>query len=131
MIYAIQAGDGGAIKFGVAERPENRVRELQTGNPAKLKLLTCAELHSELECFIHYHLREDRLQGEWFRPSVKAWNMVWALERQSIYPEQHEVGNFIADNDDEALLWYRDRLNLWSKATGSREEFLERKRSKS
>lgn len=105
MIYAIQAGESGPIKFGVADNPDGRLANLQTGNPAKLKLLACAEIPSDLEGYIHYHLRGDRLQGEWFRPSVRAWNIVWALERQSIYPDEHEVGNFIAENDDEALLW--------------------------
>ncbi len=110
MIYAIQAGEGGPIKFGVAANPNNRLRELQTGNPHKLKLLTAVELAEDKEELIHYHLRNDRLSGEWFRPSIDTWNIVWALERQGFYPEDHDLANHIAENDKEALRWFRVRL---------------------
>ena len=112
MIYAIQAGDGGPVKFGVAENPAGRLRELQTGNPERLRLLTSAPVAGDKECLIHHHLRDERMAGEWFRPTTKAWNVVWALERQAFYTQDHELANHIYDAEPESMDWFAKRFDL-------------------
>jgi hypothetical protein len=113
MIYAIQAGDGGPIKFGVAKNPHARLRELQTGNPSELKLLVAVDLANESEYLIHDHLKDHRLKGEWFAPSVAVWNVVWALERQTVYLGSHELVDYIYQHDFAAVVRFREaKLNF-------------------
>ena len=103
MIYAIQAGERGPIKFGLTESPDKRLRELQTGNPETLRLLCAAEALDSVERLIHAHLSKDGLAGEWFLPSVSAWNVVWAIERQCAFPGSREIVEFIAACNPGAL----------------------------
>lgn len=75
-IYFIQAGDNGAIKIGYTDNIEKRLRQLQTGNPYKLKLLKIINGTYELEKSIHKMFVNDRLEGEWFRPSRRLLNYI-------------------------------------------------------
>lgn len=81
VIYAIQAGIG-PIKFGRALNPKQRLGELQTGNPEKLKLIGFADVGNDKEGLIHRFLRDERLNGEWFRPSVKTMAVARLIARQ-------------------------------------------------
>ena len=110
LIYAIQSVDGGPIKFGVSGSPEARLAELQTGNPAQLILIAYAAVHAQYEKLIHYHLREERLQGEWFKPTDKALAVVDSLRRQVCHPEEHSVINHIYAADLESIVWFRRQL---------------------
>lgn len=71
-VYFIQAGlHLGPIKIGLARNVSQRIRELQTGNPARLYLLglTYARGYeaSRLERELHRRFAPLRLSGEWFR----------------------------------------------------------------
>jgi len=62
------------IKIGVSKKPEIRIKELQTGNPHKLKiikLVTCLNGDSAyvLESCLHSmsKSRNKKLMGEWFK----------------------------------------------------------------
>jgi hypothetical protein len=66
LVYAIQAGKEGPIKFGVARNPLSRLSTLQTGNHEPLRLVVAVNLKDCRERQIHYWLREERLRGEWF-----------------------------------------------------------------
>lgn len=76
MLYAIQAGEDGPIKFGVAKSPRARLAELQTGNPNRLKLLVAVEMEHRCERLIHSWLRDERLVGEWFRVTAKTLSLL-------------------------------------------------------
>ena len=105
MIYAISAGDNGAIKFGVAGNPSARLSELQTGNPVRLKLIAYANVCHELERLIHYHLRDYRLVGEWFCLVQPVLDMVEAIKAQA-FSDDHEITNHIYYSDISAINWY-------------------------
>lgn len=63
--YFIQSECGGPIKVGFTKgRPQQRLMELQTGSPLKLKLVGWMEGNSERE--VHAQLHWARLHGEWF-----------------------------------------------------------------
>lgn len=79
MIYAIQAGDDGPVKFGRANNPRSRLNELQTGNPQKLRLLVESDIPNEQEKWIHEWLSEYRLVGEWFKPHERVFDFVEVL----------------------------------------------------
>ena len=72
-VYFITAGPRwkSPIKVGWALDPTRRIRELQTGNPRNLKLISSAPGDIGLEQLIHSILREYRLAGEWFRPATE------------------------------------------------------------
>jgi hypothetical protein len=80
MIYAIQCGDDGPVKFGLAKNPASRLAELQTGNPAPLKLLVAVQLRDDCERTIHRWLREERVRGEWFTLGPKTTSVLGDLQ---------------------------------------------------
>jgi hypothetical protein len=67
-VYFIQAMDTGAIKIGFSIDPLRRIKELQTGHPAILKLICCIEGTRADERAFHQRFQKDRYQGEWFHP---------------------------------------------------------------
>jgi hypothetical protein len=73
-VYVIQAGDDGPVKIGVTCNPGRRLAELQTGNHAKLVLVSfylCATwlIARTVEASVHSALAPFRLYGEWFSVS--------------------------------------------------------------
>lgn len=68
MFLYLIADPGGAVKVGIAECAEQRLRDLQTGNPRKLRLIQ-AWAHDDarrIEARVHATLRRFRTYGEWF-----------------------------------------------------------------
>ena len=70
-IYFIFNPDSSAIKIGKAKNVFKRLRDLQTGSPAELKLFKIIDATSkearETEQRFHQKFRHLRLIGEWFR----------------------------------------------------------------
>lgn len=55
------------IKVGFSHNsPDKRLRSIQTGCPYKVEILIVKEGASALEGMLHGHLKEFRVQGEWF-----------------------------------------------------------------
>lgn len=67
-VYAIQAGDGGPVKIGVAADVEKRVRQLQTGQSARLRVLHVWQGDRGMERELHRRLAGHHVGGEWFAP---------------------------------------------------------------
>ena len=74
--YFIQSGDDGPIKIGFTskEDPKERLRDLQTGNPAKLHLI--ATISGDVERELHEQFKHDRISGEWFHASPELVNFI-------------------------------------------------------
>jgi hypothetical protein len=68
-IYFIQWGDGGPIKIGFSDRPDERLAALSTGSPVPLRLLGQMRGNRGLEQALHRKFEEDRVRREWFHPS--------------------------------------------------------------
>lgn len=71
-VYVMQAGLSGPVKIGVAQNPLSRLRRLQTGCFARLRLIALEDLSDkshalELEATLHRRFRPYQLCGEWFR----------------------------------------------------------------
>lgn len=64
LIYAIKCGKW--VKFGKANSVDQRLRDLQIGNPYKLKMLMSADWPDEFEGHIHRFLEAHLHRGEWF-----------------------------------------------------------------
>lgn len=86
-VYIIKCNNGKnyPIKIGVADNPEKRMSELQTGSPYGLTLLSKIEMPSrqaayDLECWLHKRFKSAQMNGEWFRSNdcnLKSALNVW------------------------------------------------------
>lgn len=65
-LYIVQSNVTGMIKIGRSKNPDKRLKQLQTGNPNKLKLIASFKGEGWREKLIHEDLRCFRLKGEWF-----------------------------------------------------------------
>lgn len=65
-LYIIQSDLTGMIKIGRSKDPQKRLKQLQTGNPNKLKLIASFEGEGWKEKILHERLDSFRLEGEWF-----------------------------------------------------------------
>ena len=107
-VYAIRAGTN-AIKFGVSENPEIRLRGLQTGN--YLPLFLMVERHTEgdglfEESCIHAALEDVRLEGEWFEYCEASLEMVGLIRSGDL---QHVAANVICQICEDKR--YHDHLD--------------------
>lgn len=72
VVYFIQMQNSkGPIKIGVAEDARFRLSDLQVGNPHKLRLLGSCPGDRRLEATIHKRLKNWRIRGEWFQPTIE------------------------------------------------------------
>ena len=67
---------GGPIKIGYAKNINERLLQLQTGNPLKLTVVAKIPVDTEkeaqhMENWFHDRFRKKRLRGEWFKGSIK------------------------------------------------------------
>lgn len=65
-LYIIQSDVTGMIKIGRSKNPEKRLKQLQTGNPNRLKLIATFKGEGWKEKLIHEDLKRWRRKGEWF-----------------------------------------------------------------
>lgn len=68
-MYFIQRGEHGPIKIGVSTDVTGRLRSLQVGFLDPLVLLGTLPGGADLEQALHDRFRDQRVEGEWFRPS--------------------------------------------------------------
>ncbi len=59
--------DGNYIKIGIANNVEERIKQLQTGNPNKLFIVSQFENRGQLEKAIHKKFSHLHVGGEWFQ----------------------------------------------------------------
>jgi hypothetical protein len=67
-VYVI-SGDHGRQKIGVSDDPRQRIRDLQTGSPFKLKFEFIGQTDGtgfDIEGEAHFLLHAHRAEGEWF-----------------------------------------------------------------
>ncbi len=70
-VYFIQAGEKGPVKIGYGANPEERLRQLQTGNPENLYLRKVLNGFGFIEeAQLHRLLENFRIRNEWFSPAV-------------------------------------------------------------
>ena len=67
-VYAIRNADTGHIKLGISRNPEQRLKQLQTANSAKLELVAYRKAVNGFqdEKQLHNDNSEYRIRGEWF-----------------------------------------------------------------
>ena len=66
MIYFITARDVNRVKIGYSNDPSKRLKELQTGCPAKCVIEATIDADNSFEGEVHEIFRTSRKHGEWF-----------------------------------------------------------------
>ena len=71
-IYLIQSQEEGYYKIGVSKHPNKRIKELQTGNSSKLKLIESykSDFAHQIERALQRRFSYMRKEGEWFEMSI-------------------------------------------------------------
>ena len=69
-VYFIQAGEGGPIKIGHAANVRRRVAGLRTACPTEILARGYIAGDEQTERALHRQFNDDRVRGEWFRPSA-------------------------------------------------------------
>jgi hypothetical protein len=71
-VYLIQSLEEGYYKIGVSIHPKKRIKELQTGNSAELKLIEVyrSEFANQIEKSLQRRYSHLRKEGEWFDMSI-------------------------------------------------------------
>lgn len=80
-LYAVQAVDGGPIKFGRTTDLRRRLTDLQAGNPTELHVIASHPTAGEAEPLVHHVLADTRLLGEWFQDTPRARSVVEVMAR--------------------------------------------------
>lgn len=75
-VYFAQAGENGPIKIGFATNVVRRMWELQVNSPDRIQALGTIEGDQTAERALHRRFSEDRISGEWFRPSSALLSLV-------------------------------------------------------
>lgn len=68
-VYVAKESVSGRYKIGISVDPENRIKQLNTGNPEQLILVhafLATEQKHQSEVLAHSLFNENRLKGEWF-----------------------------------------------------------------
>lgn len=82
-VYFIQPVDGGPVKIGKSEDPRKRLREIQTGHPAKLQIVGLIDGDESLERELHRKFAHLRLEGEWFALENDLLEYINEINRES------------------------------------------------
>ena len=94
--------DNCRIKIGFSKNPENRIKNLQTGNSRKLALMGWIESEDQtLERHLHKKYESDNLNGEWF--SIEPCDVLEELKAEntsSFICVQSNVGEFLGCDRD-------------------------------
>ena len=103
-IYIMEAND--TFKVGIGKCPSKRLKQLQTGNPYRLKLLKSFEIDTLrrarlIEKLIHRKL-ELKLKGEWFQ-----------MEKQSLIIRTEQIINSCLDYNERLLKMYIDNNMIY------------------
>lgn len=83
--------DGEYTKIGIAASLPNRIKQLQTGNPRKLKALYIIEFETqrqalEIENKLHKYFADRQVSGEWF--AINDRNIFTACSRLGYRPSK-------------------------------------------
>jgi len=72
-VYVAKEQVSGRYKIGISKNPEQRIKQLNTGNPEQLILIhsyLATEQKYQSEVLAHSLFNQDRLKGEWFKGTI-------------------------------------------------------------
>ena len=88
-ILYVAGGANGPYKIGVSEKPNDRMKSIQTGHPTPLHIVATADAPNSYtdEKRVHAILVNHRLNGEWFHCGVGV--ILAAMRSVGLSPEVH------------------------------------------
>ncbi len=103
-------GEGRPVKIGIAAQPNQRLAQLQTGNPETLELVEkfwagTREQAAYWEMLAHKLFEESRLAGEWFdctASEIVAKIDAWRQDREPKAPPRRRMAKQFPGGDDSA-----------------------------
>ena len=115
LIYLIQMGDTQYYKIGITKDINRRIRDLQTGNPLPLTVVTTIEIDTNpkqsrefsafIESRLHALFEYCRASGEWFKfvmqeeEDLKKWGRTKKIENENDFLEFIKM-TFDYENND-------------------------------
>lgn len=109
-VYFIKAGCSmkANIKIGVTKDLERRIAELQIGNPLPLKCIAKVDCASRaaaysMENALHRHLRNHRMQGEWFRGGKWTLKSALSIKELEEAPKKYNRVEVIGSHSEREL----------------------------
>ena len=104
-VYFITSEDK-YVKIGIANDVEIRLKDLNIGNPIRLKVLykfsVSSSLVKKIENYLHYKFREDNIHGEWFNLSQKIKNFIF--KHKTLNKEEKEDYNITLSKTPKTLI---------------------------
>jgi hypothetical protein len=113
MIYAIQIGSDGPVKFGKSRNPRARLADLQTSVPFGLRLLASCEWHDDNEVIIHHRLCDAYIRGEWFEPTDVVMEVVSLMRAGDFDGFCKLAGRHEAKPRFDKRAYQREYMALW------------------
>lgn len=110
-VYFIQVGDDGPIKIGVANVPEERRKQIQTGHYEDLRIRLIFPCSGrDMEAHLHRIFANYRLRGEWFAYSGELYDFLNKTSKSSVVDAAEEPSNTHKALRDEIsclrILWW-------------------------
>lgn len=101
-VYFIQAGENGPIKIGFTHGSAiDRVRDMQTGNAAVLKVLATCEGDVSIERKFHKQFADSKIRGEWYHPVA---SLIQLIESVGFVGEGPKISLFKEETDASKLI---------------------------
>jgi phage anti-repressor protein len=71
-VYAIQEFESGKLKIGISANPNTRLKQLQVGNPNKLRIVAIRKAPNRFHTEKQFHKNAEKyhIRGEWFNPEA-------------------------------------------------------------
>lgn len=112
-IYFVTTGEAERVKIGFTKnRPEYRLRELQTGSPFELCIIATVRGSQNDERDLHGRFQKHRLHGEWF---VMSQEIMDYIGNANLNEFEH--------SGQRAPRWARMFCAMWGGATKEEAEY--------
>lgn len=84
MIYLLKSGN--YLKIGLTSRTaEQRIKDLQTGNPEEITIIDTREGHKDEERLIHTVCKNWHVRNEWFEDCPEVRNIFSSINLERLY----------------------------------------------
>lgn len=89
----------------------NRIRQLQTGNPRRLRIVEIHEFKNDemarqIESLCHWNLATQKINGEWFEYSERTTSILASIARLSNYYPIRRFKDFIQKYPHSGVMDY-------------------------
>lgn len=115
-------GMAGPVKVGCSVMPKDRLKALDIWSPFPLEIIASAPGSHCNERAVHWHLRDDRLHGEWFRWSERLSALVSHVQRAGSLPPLEaspygKTGKRRGNNPSRHPEWTKEKTQLTARVS--------------